>query len=113
MFTHSQIKTTKRPNSFTAAQDADVYSYAELDQFWNRNLFSKHSNSTLQLLVKALSYSFVSSNTPNYDKNSPHDNLTIHYVLVYMTNSSILLLFLHLYGFQMLSLHCLDIHVVF
>ena len=73
MFTPSQIKTTIRPNTFTA-QDAGMYSNAELDQFWNRILFSKHSDSTLQLLDKALSYSFFSSNTPDYDANSPHDN---------------------------------------
>ena len=35
--------------------------------------FSKHSDSTLQLLGKALSYSFISSNTPDYDANSPND----------------------------------------
>ena len=37
-------------------------------------LFFNHSDSTLQLLGKALSYSFISSNTPDYDANSPHDN---------------------------------------
>ena len=73
MFTPCQIKTTIRPNTFTA-QDAGIYSNAELDQFWNRILFSEHSDSTLQLLGKALSYSFISSNTPEYDANSPHDN---------------------------------------
>ena len=72
MYTPSQIKTTIRPNTFTA-QDARIYSNAELDQFWNRILFSKHSDSTLQLLGKALSYSFISSNTPDYDANSPND----------------------------------------
>ena len=72
MFTPSQIKTTIRPNTFTA-QDAGIYSNAELDQFWNRILFSKHSDSTLQLLGKALSYSLISSNTPDCDANSPHD----------------------------------------
>ena len=76
MFTPSQITTTIRPNIFTA-QDAGVYSNAELDQFWNRILFFKHSDSTLQLLGKALSYSFILSKTPkypDYDANSPHDN---------------------------------------
>ena len=73
MFTPSQIKTTIRPNTFTA-QDACIYSKAELDQFWNRILFSKHSDSTFQLLAKALSYSFISSNTPNYDADSPQDS---------------------------------------
>ena len=73
MFTPSQIKTTIRPNTFTA-QDAGIYSNAELDQIWNRISFSKHSDSTLQLLGEALGYSFISSNTPHYDANSPHDN---------------------------------------
>ena len=36
--------------------------------------YSKHSDSTLQLLGKALSYSFISSNTPNYDADSPQDS---------------------------------------
>ena len=73
MFTPSQIKTTIRPITFTA-QDAGINSNAELDQFWNRILCSKHSDSTLQLLGKALSYSFISSNTPEYDANFPPDN---------------------------------------
>ena len=73
MFTPSQIKTTIRPNTFTA-QDAGINSNAELNQFWNRILFSKHSDTTLQLLRKALSYSFISSNTPDYDGGSPHGN---------------------------------------
>ena len=51
-FTPSQFKTTIRPNTF-AAQDAGIYSNAELDQFWNRILFSKHSDSTFQLLGKS------------------------------------------------------------
>ena len=53
MFTPSQIKTTIRPKTFTA-QDAGIHSNAELYQFWNRILFSKHSDSTLQLLGEAL-----------------------------------------------------------
>ena len=73
MFTPSQIKTTIRTNTFTA-QDAGIYSNAELDQFWSRILFSKHSDSTLQLIGKALSYYFISSNTPECDANSSDDN---------------------------------------
>ena len=86
MFTPSQIKTTIRPNTFTA-QDAGIFSNAELDQFWNRILFSKHSGSTLQLLGKALIFSFISSNTPDYVMPIHLMKiLTIHYVLVYMTD---------------------------
>ena len=66
VFTPPQIKTTIHPNNFTA-QDAVFYSHAELDQFWNRNLFSKHSDSSLQLLGKVLCYSYISSNSPDYD----------------------------------------------
>ena len=74
-------------------QDAGIYSNAELDQFWNRILFSKHSDSTLQLLGKALSYSFISSNTPNYDADSPQDSgnpyktlrIELHDKLLYLT----------------------------
>ena len=73
MFTPSQIKTTIRPNTFTV-QHAGKFSNAELDQLWNRILFSKHSDSTLQILGKALSYSFISSITPNFDANSPREN---------------------------------------
>ena len=73
MFIPSHIKTTIRPITFTA-QDAGINSNAELDQFWNRILFSKQSDTTLQLLRKALCYSYISSNTPNFDDNTPHDN---------------------------------------
>ena len=38
MFTPSQIKTTIRPNTFTA-QDAGIYCNAEINQFWNRTFF--------------------------------------------------------------------------
>ena len=57
---------------------------AELDQFWKRILFSKQSDSAL--LGKALSYSFISSNTPDYDANSPLENPYNIHELVYMTN---------------------------
>ena len=81
MFTPNQIKTTIRPNRFTA-QDAGIYSNAELDQFWNKIFFSKHSNTTLQLLGKALSYSFISSNPPDYSdahisQTNPYNTLRI------------------------------------
>ena len=58
MFKLTQIKTTITLNTFTA-QDAGIYSNAELDQFWNRVLFAKHSDTTLQLLGKSLSYDFI------------------------------------------------------
>ena len=73
MLKPSQTKTTIRPNTFTA-QEAGIYSNAEIDEVWNRILFSKHSDLTFQLLGKALCYSIISSNTPDYDANSLHEN---------------------------------------
>ena len=61
MFTPSQIKNTKRPNTFTA-QDAGIIFNAEL---------SKHCDTTLQFLTKALSFSLISSNNPDYDAKPP------------------------------------------
>ena len=58
MFKPTQSKTTITPNTFTA-QDSGIYSIAELDQFWNRVLFAKQSDTTLQLLGKSLSYEFI------------------------------------------------------
>ena len=71
MFKPTQIKTTITPNTFTT-QDAGIYSNAELDQFWNRVLFAKRSDTTLQLLGKSLSYHFISlqyimNNIPTQD----------------------------------------------
>ena len=81
MFTPSGSETTMRPNTFTA-QDAGFYSNAELDQFWNRILFSKHSNTTLGTLEKALSFSFISTTTPGYaeshiSQTNPYNTLRI------------------------------------
>ena len=73
MITPSQIKSTLRLDTFTA-QDAGIFSNAEIDLFWKRILLSKRSDSTLPLLGKVLSYSFISSNTPNCDANSTHEN---------------------------------------
>ena len=65
-FKPTQIKKTITPNTFTA-QDAGIYSNAELYHFWNRVLFAKHSDTTLQLLGKSLRYDFISMHN---DKHS-------------------------------------------
>ena len=65
MFKPTQIKTTITPNTFTA-QDAGIYSNAELDQFWNRVLFAKHADTTLQLLGKSLSYDFITMHNEHH-----------------------------------------------
>ena len=61
------------PNTFTA-EDARIYSNAELNNFWNRVLFTKHSDTTLKLLKKAIS-SASSAMYPENDRSSrKHDN---------------------------------------
>ena len=94
MFKPTQIKTTITPNTFTA-QDAATYSNAELDQFWNRVFFAKHSDTTLQLLGKSLSYDFITvhnehqshtgSNPYNHLKIGLHDHLLLFYHFLILT----------------------------
>ena len=85
MFKPTQIKTTITPKTFTA-QDASICSTAELGQFWNRVLFAKHSDTTLQLLGISLSYDFITmhneqhshtgSNRYNHLRIRLHDHLS-------------------------------------
>ena len=78
MFKPTQFKTTITPKTFTA-QDAGIYSNAVLDQFWNKVLFAKHSDTTLQLLGKSLSYDFITvQNEQHFDRGSnPYYHLRI------------------------------------
>ena len=73
-----QIKTTKTPNTFTV-QDAGIYSNAELDQFWNRVFFAKHSDTTLQLLGKSSNYDFITvhSKQHSHTGSNPYNHLRI------------------------------------
>ena len=88
MFTPSQIKSTIRTNTFIA-QDAGIFSNAEIDQFWNRILFSKLSDSTLQPLGKL--WIILSFHSKHLTMMQFHlmKVLIILYVLDYMTNLSI------------------------
>ena len=45
-----------------------------LTNFGTESIFAKHSDTTLHFLGKVLSYSFISSNTPENDAHSSHDN---------------------------------------
>ena len=84
MFKPTQIKTTITPNTFTA-QDAGIYSNAELDQFWNRVLFAKHSDTTLQLLLKSLGYDFTMHNEQHSHTGSNpyyHSRVGLHDLLL-------------------------------
>ena len=110
MFKPTQIKTTITPNTFTA-QDAGIYSNAELDQFWNRVLFAKHSDTTLQLLGKSLSYDFISMHNEkhSYSEHNPYNHLRIG-VHDHLLN---LLPLLTLTGSVKHSIISLDTHVMF
>ena len=78
MFEPTQIKTTVTPNTFSA-QDAGIFSNAELDQFWNRVLFAKHSDITLPLLGKSLSYDLITVHIERHSHSgpNPHNHLRI------------------------------------
>ena len=70
MFKPTQIKATITANAFTA-QDVGIYSNAEIDQFWNRVLFAKHSDTTLQLLGKSLSNDFITVHIERHPIQDP------------------------------------------
>ena len=60
MFKPTQIKTTIGSNTFTA-QDAGIYSNADWNHIWNREVFAKHSVTTLELLGRSITYDFIQS----------------------------------------------------
>ena len=71
MFKPTQNKTTITPNTFIA-QDAGIYSNAEL-------LFAKHSDTTLQLLGKPISYDFITVHNEQHSNTgtNPYNHLRI------------------------------------
>ena len=69
-FKPTQIETSISPNTFTA-QDAGIFSSKELSHFWSRVLFAKHSDTTLELLGKAITFDFINDNS-NPNSNSHH-----------------------------------------
>ena len=87
MFKPTQIRTTLTLNTFTA-QDAGKYSNAELAQFWNRVLFAKHLDTTLQVLGKSLSYDFITvlNEQHSHTGSNPynHSRIAFHYHLLYL-----------------------------
>ena len=88
MFKPTPIRTTMTPNTFTA-QDAGIYSNAELNQFWNRVLFGKHSDTTLQLLGKSLSFGFV---TVHNEKHSHKESKPFNHLKVGLHDQLLILL---------------------
>ena len=110
LFKPTQLKTTITPTTFTA-QDAGIYSNADLDQFWNRVLFAKDSDTTLQLLGKSLSYDFITVNNEQHSHtgSNPYDHLGIglhDHLLNFLP-------FLTLTGLVKLSIISLDTNVMF
>ena len=60
LFGRKQVRPAKSPNTFTA-QEAGIYSKAELPNFCYRVLVTKNSDTTLKLLGKDTSYEFLAT----------------------------------------------------
>ena len=76
LFEPTQDQTAISPNTFTA-QDAGIYSQKDLKHFWNRVLVSKHSDNSLQLLGKAISYELMNQESPGSLSDNPYRSLRI------------------------------------
>ena len=76
LFEPTQIQIATSPNTFTA-QDAGIYSQKELKHICNRVLFTKHSDNTLQLLGKAISYEFLNQQSASSFPDNPYRSLRI------------------------------------
>ena len=78
MFKPTQIRTTITPNTLTA-QDAGIDSNAKLDHFWNRVLFAKHSDATLQILGNLLSSDFITVHNEQHSHtgSNPYNHIRI------------------------------------
>ena len=86
MFPPNHVKTTIRPHTITT-QDAGIYSNAELDHFWNRILFLKHSDTTLHSFLMILQTILMLTFLKQIHKTL--------FVLDYMKKSENFLLFYH------------------
>ena len=86
LYEPTQVQTAISPNTFTA-QDAGIHSQKELKHFWNCVLFTKHSDKTLQLLIKAISYEFMKQQSSGSLSDNPYTSLRIGFY-DYMLNST-------------------------
>ena len=59
-FEPKQVQSAINPNILTA-QEAGIFYNAESANFWNRVLFTKHSDTTLKLLVEAIAYDLLAT----------------------------------------------------
>ena len=73
IFEPTQVQTAISPNTFTA-RDAEVYSQRDLKNFWNCVLLTKHSDNSLKLLGKALSYELMSKQSSELLPNEPYNS---------------------------------------
>ena len=80
LFETNQFQPATNLNTFTA-QKAGNCSNAESTDFRNRVLFTKHSDTTLKLLGKALSYDFLATaeQHPTDSDSSPYRNRFNHF----------------------------------
>ena len=76
LFEPTQVQTAISPNTFTA-QDTVIYSQKELKLFWNRVFFTKHSDNTVQLLGKTISYEFMNKQSSEPLSDNPYRSLRI------------------------------------
>ena len=75
LFEPKQVQSAVNTNTFTA-KDSRTQSNAELTNFRNRVLFTKHSDTTLKLLGKVISYDFLATSEkhPTYTCSAPNRN---------------------------------------
>ena len=78
-FEPNQVQSAIRPNTFTA-QEPGTYSHAEITNFWNCALLTKHSDTTLMRFGKAISYDILATSEQHpTDFNSlPYRTNLIH-----------------------------------
>ena len=60
LFEPKQVQSAINPNILTA-QEAGIFSNDKSTKFWNRVFFTKHSDTTLKLLVEAISYDLLAT----------------------------------------------------
>ena len=58
LFEKKHVLSAINPNT-SSAQEAGIHSNCEITKFWNRVLFTKHSDTTLKLSGKAIWYDFL------------------------------------------------------
>ena len=68
-FISSEIRSTIQSNTFSA-HTAGLYSPIHIKQSWNKIFLTKHSDETIQVLGKAISYDFFHDINPTSEDNN-------------------------------------------